>query len=509
MPEISIITAGRLDTPDKVTWLGEAIQSVQQQNVTDWEMIIIDDCSPLQFEPPGDPRVRYMRASKHQGPAMCRNTAVAVARSDCLLPLDADDKLATPQTLEHLFGVWRQQPGAVVYGDMQYLEKGQLGKVIKFPQYSFQKVLDVRGMIPVTAMHSRDCHNAAGGWKSEFEHGLEDVEYWIAAGAAGHCGVKLDEVILIYRRGHTDSRTRRMRSAGLQGAAQNLIRQMHADLYEGRYPVGCCGGSRSRAVAPAVTPGIAGNKTPTPLANTMQFSNDTVWVRYNGRREGAFGVRGQGTGQVYTVNGRGAEFEIYAIDANIFRRSGRGRDFSVGIAPPAPPEAEPEPEPQPEPFQAPPPPLAEIERLDAVASGTSGTVREPEPSQPATPIPEPVQFPPPLVETKPGPPRAVLEPQPEPENVPSWAEQLQAVAQAATNEDEAETMPEQPAPESHTPVEVLGLGRFEEILTSEGWSVEKLANADPGELIPYPGIGQVTAGKIVTQAQEYLAGGGG
>ena len=488
MPEITIITPAYLDSREKITWLNEAIQSVQAQDFADWEMNIVDDSSPLQFEPPGDPRVRYVRASKRQRPAMCRNTAVALARAECLLPLDADDKLAGPSTLSSLYEVWRQQPNTVVYGDMQYLTNGQLGKVIQFPQYSFKKVLDPRGMIPVTAMHSRDCHQAAGGWKAVFEHGLEDVEYWIAAGAAGFCGVKLDEVVLLYRRGHEDSRTRIMRSAGLQGEAQNLIRQMHVSLYEGRYPVGCCGGGRTtKALAPVSRPGL--NRAPTPLA-AQQFAHDTVWVRYNGRREGAFGMRGQATGQIYTVNGRGAEFEIYAIDANVFRRSGRGRDFSVGIAPPAPePEPEPEPQPQPEPFQAPPPALAEIERLDAVATAERGIAREPEPLQPATPIPEPVQSPPPLVESK-----------------STWAEQLQAVAEAQG--DEPETMPEQAAPATHTPLDVLELGKFEEILDSEGWTVEKLAGADPLELTPYPGIGSVTATKIVDQAKAHLVGHG-
>jgi len=511
MPEVSIITPAFLDTVDKVTWLHEAIRSVQEQDLADWEMIIVDDCSPLQFDAPGDPRVRIVRGPRHQGPSLCRNTAVALARADCLLPLDADDRLAGPATLGNLYDVWRRQPNAVVYGDMQYLENGQLGKVIQFPQYSFQKVLDVRGMIPVTAMHSRDCHNDAGGWKPEFAQGLEDVEYWIAAGAAGHCGVKLDEVVLLYRRGHPESRAKRMRDAGLQGAMQNLIRQMHEPLYQGRYPVGCCGGSRSRAIAPATTPGIAGNKPPLPLAATAQFSNDTVWVRYNGRREGGFGVRGPGTGQVYTVNGRGAEFEIYAVDANIFRRSGRGRDFSVGIAPPAPePEPAPTPQPHETPFQAPPPKLAEIERLDAVARKERGLAQEPEPQQPATPIPEPVQAPPPLpsppplVETRPGPPRAVFEATRE----PTWAEQLRAVAQMDGGGDEGETLPEQAAPVSHTPLDVLGLGRHGETLAGEGWTVEKLAATDPAELVPYPGIGAVTAGKLVQQARDYLGGRG-
>ena len=235
----------------------------------------------------------------------------------------------------------------------------------------------------------------------------------------------------------------------------------------------------------------------------------TIWVRYNGRRQGEFGMRGPVTGTMYKVEGVGAEFEIYTVDANLFRRSGRGRDFSVGIAPPAPaPEPEPEPEPQPE-YTAPPVRMAEILDLDDVARGERGQAPQSEPApsteQAATPEPIAVQPPPPLVSVESqdyaapvevaGPPRL-----PTPEEL---ADGEPEPAPAELTEVDLTIVQEQT--EEH-PLKPLDLGRFQAILEAEGWTITSLARADAAELIPYPGIGGVTAEKIVRAAQEHLAG---
>ncbi|NIV39935.1 MAG: hypothetical protein GWN58_64175 [Anaerolineae bacterium] len=56
------------------------------------------------------------------------------------------------------------------------------------------------------------------------------------------------------------------------------------------------------------------------------------------------------------------------------------------------------------------------------------------------------------------------------------------------------------------PLEPLALGRFQELLEGEGWTITSLAKADARELIPYPGIGAVTAENIIKKAQGHLAG---
>lgn len=357
---ISVLMAVHADTPEKVEWLGEAVASVREQDFQDVEVIVVDDCSPL---PLGELDARVVRTTSKQGPAAARNTAVALARYDALVALDGDDLFASPRALSEMWAVWT--PEKVVYGDLQQynLVDGafQRGKTVVFPHYTFQHVLKPQGLIPVTALHSRECHVAAGGWKPELEHGLEDVEYWIAAGAAGFCGLKVDTTVLLYRR-HGASRTVNMRSLRMEGTARAKIYEMHQDLYEGRYPVGCCGGG-SRAPVPSAP------NAPAPTSLTTFREDERVWVRYNGKRTGAFGMVGPASRYTYTVDGTAHVFQVYVNDVQLFRRSGRGQDFSVGVAPP---ESEPEPDVVVvKRAEVAPPVMAEIERLDDVAMEAS------------------------------------------------------------------------------------------------------------------------------------------
>lgn len=454
LPDISIVTAAHINTLDKLEWLKEAIVSVLAQAFTDWEHIVVDDASSydLEKELADYTHLRYLRASHHQGPAMCRNTAVALARAEAVLALDADDQLP-PDALSLLFPAWQADPTRIVYGDLQRLEhredgRHHLGRSFDLPDYSFTRVMDLDGIIPVTALHSIECHVRAGGWKAELDAGLEDVEKWIAAGKAGFCGHKVSGVTLHYRQ-HDSSRAFALRRVNRRETEmRNKIREIHADIYErGEFPMGCCpGGTATTNPPPAF-----GATNPRPTTLDGYPASEKVWVEYLGRRGAQFGVLGQATGIPYSVQGTGHKFEVHVQDAQRIGRLGRGKDFRLGVPPPEGNEPEPEPEPQTDAYQAPEPELAEVVRLDAVALGEE-----------AAPLPEP-------------------EPQPTEE----W-------------------QPVQVQGELYT-LDVLELGNLEKMLEVEGWTVNSLAGAEPGELINYKGIGPVRAGAIVEKARQFLA----
>ena len=367
---ISILMPVHADTADKALWLSEAIASVMQQTYKDWELVIVDDCSAVPLDRLESEQVRWVKTAQRSGPALCRNSAAALARGEVLLALDADDLLASLDTLQTLASHYQED--RVVYGDLEKYERNadgswSRGKVVQFGEYDFRRSLDPRGLIPVTALHSKACWQAVGGWKPELAHGLEDVEYWIAAGERGYCGLHIPQAVLLYRR-HPDSRTMRMRGArGQEGDMRQRIVELHKESYEGRYPVGCCGGggTRSSGNPPVV------NKT-RAVAVTSQFRGDeTVWVQYKGKLQGRFGLVAPATGTSYWIEGPGTVIAIHVTDADFFRRQGRGQHFAVGVAPPASAVARSAPPPQPAApavAPAPPPQMATLERLDRVAS---------------------------------------------------------------------------------------------------------------------------------------------
>ncbi|WP_107851519.1 glycosyltransferase family 2 protein [Oceanimonas marisflavi] len=84
-------------------FVADAVRSVLAQTFTDFELLIIDDCSPdnsiaicEQFD---DPRIRIIRHSTNRGLAGARNTGIRHARGELLAFLDSDD-LWLPEKLE-------------------------------------------------------------------------------------------------------------------------------------------------------------------------------------------------------------------------------------------------------------------------------------------------------------------------------------------------------------------------------------------------------------------------
>ncbi|MBQ0057387.1 MAG: glycosyltransferase family 2 protein [Bacteroidales bacterium] len=87
-------------------FIGETIQSVVNQTYTDWEMIIVDDCSTDETRQVveqwmrREPRIRYYINEKNLGAACTRNRALREAKGRWVAFLDSDD-LWLPEKLEH------------------------------------------------------------------------------------------------------------------------------------------------------------------------------------------------------------------------------------------------------------------------------------------------------------------------------------------------------------------------------------------------------------------------
>ena len=85
-------------------FIGETIQSVKNQTYTNWELLIVDDCSTdntdeivASFK---DDRIRYFHNEKNSGAALTRNKALREAKGEWIAFLDSDD-LWAPTKLEH------------------------------------------------------------------------------------------------------------------------------------------------------------------------------------------------------------------------------------------------------------------------------------------------------------------------------------------------------------------------------------------------------------------------
>lgn len=90
-PAVSVIMAAY----NGAALIGETIASLRRQSFTDFEVIIVDDCStdetlPL-LQAIDDPRFRIIPATVNRGPVHARNRAVAEACGRYVAALDQDD----------------------------------------------------------------------------------------------------------------------------------------------------------------------------------------------------------------------------------------------------------------------------------------------------------------------------------------------------------------------------------------------------------------------------------
>lgn len=98
--------------------IAESIQSVIDQTFSDWELLVIDDCSPEPIadivESFHDERIRYIRLAENQGVAVARNTGIVKAKGRYIAFLDSDD-LWLPEKLSAQLHFMKEHQYAFTY----------------------------------------------------------------------------------------------------------------------------------------------------------------------------------------------------------------------------------------------------------------------------------------------------------------------------------------------------------------------------------------------------------
>lgn len=84
-------------------FIKESIDSVRNQTYTNWELLIVDDCSTDDTDKIvasyTDVRIKYLKNEKNYGAALTRNRALREAKGEWIAFLDSDD-LWAPEKLE-------------------------------------------------------------------------------------------------------------------------------------------------------------------------------------------------------------------------------------------------------------------------------------------------------------------------------------------------------------------------------------------------------------------------
>jgi glycosyltransferase involved in cell wall biosynthesis len=132
-PTVSVVMAAY----NGATLIGETLDSLWAQSFTDFEVIVVDDCSTdgtldlLRACP--DPRLRVIAAEQNAGPVHSRNRAFAEARGRYIAGLDQDD-ICLPGRFERQVAFLDAHPDiALVAASATILENGAVTSSIKSP----------------------------------------------------------------------------------------------------------------------------------------------------------------------------------------------------------------------------------------------------------------------------------------------------------------------------------------------------------------------------------------
>ncbi len=144
-------------------FVGETIESVQAQGYKNWEMIIVDDCSPDNGagiaevkKYTSDPRVKLIESKKNRGSSGARNIALAEAKGRYIAFLDSDD-IWHPDFLENQLRFMHEKDAPLVFSSYRRIDENTKEELLRpfiVPEkVSYRSLLKTCPIFPSTALY--------------------------------------------------------------------------------------------------------------------------------------------------------------------------------------------------------------------------------------------------------------------------------------------------------------------------------------------------------------------
>lgn len=191
-------------------YIAPCLESVAAQTLPAVDLLVVDDCSPddsarvaQRWCETRHPRFSWCRVVRHgtnQGLCQARNTAFALARTEQVFVLDADN-LIYPRCLERLTSALEHCDASFAYS---YLEKfgcdaGVLSHFSAWNPNTFRHGNRIDAMV----LMRRQAWERAGGYSKAPVQGWEDFELWFKLARRGAWGILVPEILCRYRVHHS------------------------------------------------------------------------------------------------------------------------------------------------------------------------------------------------------------------------------------------------------------------------------------------------------------------
>ena len=185
-------------------FLEEAIASVQAQTVTDWELLVIDDCSRdrtaemVEAIAREDPRVKLLRNEKNLGAAGSRNRGLEIFRGRYVALLDSDDYWY-PTMLEKMVARAEETGADILYCAYELVD--EQGKKVcndfRVPEKTSYRESIVRSVITCSTVLVTGELAKHHRFPLDLYH--EDIALWFQILRDGGQARGVDEVLAAYR----------------------------------------------------------------------------------------------------------------------------------------------------------------------------------------------------------------------------------------------------------------------------------------------------------------------
>ena len=196
-------------------YIEQSIESVLKQSYTNWELIIVDDCSIddtykiVEKLCITEERIKLFRMNENSGVAMARNFAISMSRGKYIAFLDSDD-LWLPDKLEKQLNLMREKKAVISYTAYRQFSMEKVGNLVSVPeQVTYKQLLKGNVIGCLTVMLDKERIGNLQMKKARHE----DYILWLDILKKGNIAYGLQEDLARYRKSETSLTSNKKRSA--------------------------------------------------------------------------------------------------------------------------------------------------------------------------------------------------------------------------------------------------------------------------------------------------------
>ena len=201
---ISIVTP----VYNAAAFIQKTMEMVQKQEYTDWEWLLVDDCSKdnscevienyLKERP--DERIHLIKKEKNEGAALTRNRGIQEAKGRYIAFLDADD-VWLPKKLSLQMEFMKKKDAGFVFTAYEFGDEEAVGtgKIVHVPEtLTYKEALSRTVIFTTTVLFDTEKIPKELIYMPNVPS--EDSATWWQILRAGNVAYGLDQVLAIYRR---------------------------------------------------------------------------------------------------------------------------------------------------------------------------------------------------------------------------------------------------------------------------------------------------------------------